>query len=300
MAMFRFPGIPLSSLNMTKNGNSKGTLEGVAQTARWTAAARARESRRPDRLFDDPLSELLAGEDGEQLLKYFHTARASDEGNPFLPIRTRWFDDFLARSTADGVRQIVGIGAGLDTRSFRLSWPEDTRVFEVDQQPVLTYKDKVLAEAGAEPRCGRRAVGTELGDDWGAKLLDAGFDPSVRTAWFAEGVLFYLPESLARRTLDVAAGLSAPGSHLAVDLIGTGIYRFPYMREWLDKLERAGSPWQSATDDPGSFVAEAGWRPLVVTEAGRPDANYGRWPRNASVPDLPDLPRSHLVAAERD
>jgi methyltransferase (TIGR00027 family) len=299
MAIYRVIGISLKSMTMDNHVVFRGTLEGVAQTARWTAAARARESRRPDRLFDDPLSELLAGEDGERLLRHFHTSRAADEGNPFLPIRTRWFDDFLAQGWADGIRQVVGIGAGLDTRSFRLSWPEDIQVFEVDQESVLAYKEKILAKAGAESRCGRRTVGAELGDDWGAKLLDAGFDPSVRTAWFGEGVLFYLPEPLARRTLETAAGLSAPGSRIAVDLIGTGIYRFPYMREFMRRLEAAGSPWQSATDTPGDFVAETGWRPLVVTEAGRPDANYGRWPRNASVPDLPDLPRSHLVAAER-
>ncbi|MEV5494421.1 SAM-dependent methyltransferase [Nonomuraea fuscirosea] len=271
-------------------------MNGVGETARWTAAARARESARPDRLFDDPYASLLAGPEGAELLRHFHTSRASDEGNPFLPIRTRWFDDTIGKGLAAGLVQVVGLGAGLDTRAYRLAWPVGTTVYEVDQPTVLSYKLAVLDTADAVPQCDLRTVPVDLGDDWDAALAAAGHDPQVPTLWFTEGVLFYLPEKLAGDVVRRAAKLSAPGSRLCVDLIGTGIYRFPYMKSFLRKLEDASSPWRFGTDDPGSFLSDNGWTVDVVTEPGRPGAEYGRWSSAANPANLPDLPRSYLVA----
>lgn len=273
-------------------------LTGVARTARWTAAARARETARPDRLFDDPLAGLLAGDDGVALLRHFHTPRAAADGNPVLPIRTRWFDDFLRRSVSDGC-QVVGLGAGLDTRAFRLDWPAGTVLFEVDQASVLSYKRQRLSRVGTEARCERRPVGADLTGRWHTPLLDAGFDPTARTVWFAEGLLFYLPAAVAAAVTRRAARLCAPGSRIAVDLIGTGIFRLRYMRPFLDKLADAGSPWRFGTDAPAEFLARTGWEVDQVCEPGAADAHYGRWPQDTAPTNFPQLPRSYLVTADR-
>lgn len=275
------------------------TPGGVGDTALWTAASRARESNRPDRLFDDPLAGVLAGPKGKELLYHFHTAKASDEGNPFLPIRTRWFDEFLATWVRPGI-QVVGLAAGLDTRAYRLDWPDDITLFEVDQDAVLTYKERRLAQVGAERRCKSVTVKVDLGDDWGAALQNAGFNPEQPTVWFAEGLLFYLPEPLAYEVTRKAYELSAPGSRFAADLIGTGIFRFKYTRDFLQKLQEANSPWVFGTDDPEGFINECGWSTIEVTEPGRPTANFGRWPEAANPINLPDLPRSHLAAGKKD
>ncbi|MGW7384486.1 class I SAM-dependent methyltransferase [Streptomyces sp. NPDC054794] len=272
------------------------TMNGVGQTSLWTAAARARESARADRLFHDPYAELLAGPHGQDLLSHFHTSRASDEGNPFLPIRTRWFDDALHSALEAGIRQVVGLGAGLDTRAYRIDWPTGTTLFEVDQPSVLGYKRAVLDKAGITPSDSLTTVPADLGDDWSTALTAAGHDASQPTMWFTEGVLFYMPRKLAGDVVLRAAALSAPGSRLTVDLIGTGIFRFPYMQPFLRKLEDAGSPWQFGTDDPGDFLIENGWHTNVVTEPGRPDASYGRWSSAANPVELENLPRSYLVA----
>jgi len=272
-------------------------LGGVGETALWMAASRARESRRPDRLFDDPLAELLAGPDGPALLTYFHTSHGSDDGNPYLPIRTRWFDDYLAESVQPG-DQVVGLGAGVDTRAFRLDWPDGIVLFEVDQPAVMRYKGDQLSSAGATPRCDRRVVPVNLGEDWPTALVEADFDPKRRTVWFAEGVLFYLPEELARRVLRDAAKLSAPGSRIAHDLIGTGIFTFPYMQDYLRKLEEAGSPWIFGTDDLHGLMESTGWPESTVAEPGHPSASYGRWPKESS-PDLPNIPRIYLVTGDK-
>ncbi|WP_328603293.1 SAM-dependent methyltransferase [Amycolatopsis sp. NBC_00345] len=270
-------------------------INGVGQTALWTAASRARESARPDRLFEDPYAGLLAGPDGARLLRHFHPSRASDEGNPFLPIRTRWFDDVVAEALRSGIRQVVGLGAGLDTRAYRLDWPDGTVVYEVDQPTVISYKKQVLDHVAKAPRCTLRQVLADLGTAWDDGLVEQGFDRSAPTLWFTEGVLFYLPEDLAADVIRRAAALSAPGSRMAADLIGTGIFRFPYMRTFLARLEESGSPWQFGTDDPAGFFAANGWQADVVTEPGRPGADYSRWSSAANPPGVAILPRSYLV-----
>jgi len=197
--------------------------DAVAETARWTAAARAQESEREDRLFDDPLARDLAGAAGFEMLARFDQR---GDGNPYLPIRTRWYDDVLAAAVDEGRRQVVMLAAGLDTRAYRLALPPQTVLLEVDQPRLLADKQMVLDAAGTRPRCDRRAVSADLGGDWTAPLEQAGYqgdDPAVFTA---EGVLFYLTESAARTVLTTAAGAAAPGSRLAVDLVNGGFFRF--------------------------------------------------------------------------
>ncbi|MBB5870027.1 methyltransferase (TIGR00027 family) [Allocatelliglobosispora scoriae] len=272
-------------------------LGGVGETARWMAASRARENRRPDRLFEDPFAEPLAGPDGPGLLTYFHPRHASETGQPYLPIRTRWFDDFLMSNVGEG-HQVVGLAAGLDTRAFRLAWPARVTLHEVDQPAVLAYKAERLPKA--VERCEKRiVVPINLAEDWVTALTESGFDPSKPTVWFVEGLLFYLPEELAAEVLRKAASLSAPGSKIAADLIGTGIFNFPYMREFLRRLQEADSPWVFGTDDPAGFLRSTGWSNVHVSEPGDAGANFGRWPQAASSKTIPNLPRIFLVSAEQ-
>ncbi|MBO0611230.1 class I SAM-dependent methyltransferase [Myceligenerans salitolerans] len=284
--------------------SSQTRLEAVAATARWTAAARARETARDDRLFADPFAQDLAGDDGPGLLFHFHPRYASDLGNPYLPVRTRWFDDVLLRNVGAGM-QVVGIGAGLDVRPFRLDWPDDVHVFEVDQPSVFEYKDPIVAAkveksaaAGEhQPRCARTTVPTELSAGWERELLRAGFDPERPTFWFAEGVSYYLPEDVARQVLRTVRGLSAPGSMIALDMIGRGIFRLSYMREFLDRLSEANSPWIWGSDDPVAFMRECGWPGASYVEPGDREANFGRWTAT-SAPAVANVPRMFLLTAE--
>jgi len=95
----------------------------LGSTAHWTASVRAKESARADRLFDDPWAAALAGKEGEEWIEH----RSADSVIPMV-IRTRFFDDWLqCISQQDGIRQIALMAAGLDTRTFRLNWPEQTR-----------------------------------------------------------------------------------------------------------------------------------------------------------------------------
>lgn len=162
----------------------------LAVTASWIAAVLAQESRRPDRLLDDPWAAQLAGADGEEWLR----ARTGSPALAIIAIRARFFDDFLQRVTAtEGIRQVVLVAAGLDTRAYRLSWPAPVRLFELDQPEVLARKQEVLDSAGAAPGCARLPIGVDLAGQWTIPLRDAGFDPEAQSCWLAEGLLFYLP-----------------------------------------------------------------------------------------------------------
>jgi methyltransferase (TIGR00027 family) len=133
-------------------------LRGVGLTAVWVAMLRAAESERADRLIDD------------QLARVFVEAAMPDGSAPwgawppgsseFLAIRARFYDDRLLEACAAGVRQVGQLAAGLDTRAFRLHWPDGVRLFELDLPELFAFKEKVLTGQGARARCERVTVGS--------------------------------------------------------------------------------------------------------------------------------------------
>lgn len=281
----------------------------VSRTARLTAAARARESKRPDRLFDDPWADALAGRDGVALMDRLEAAGrppgtpASGE-NPYIAIRTRFFDDFLRAATGGeaGVRQVVILAAGLDTRAFRLAWPAGVRVFELDRLDVLEMKNRLLrtgASSPVEPRCDRRAIGVDLATEpWDEALAGAGLDVAQPSAWLVEGLLAYLDEAAARAILQRAAALAAPQSLLGADVLSRTYFTSPWTRAALEALEREHAAWRFGTDDPEGFFAAAGWTATVL-RPGDAGADFGRWPFPAFPRELPEVPQSFMITATR-
>jgi methyltransferase (TIGR00027 family) len=134
-----------------------------------------------------------------------------------MAVRTKFFDEFFLDATKAGIRQVVILASGLDSRAYRLPWPAGTVVYEIDQPQVIEFKSRTLAELGAKPIAYRRAVAVDLRDDWPTALRAAGFDPRRPTAWSAEGLLGYLPPEAQDRLLDTITSLSAPGSRFATE-----------------------------------------------------------------------------------
>ena len=263
-------------------------------TARWTAAVRAKETDRPDGLFEDPWAGALAGPDGAAWI-----ARRPPESVIPITIRTRYFDDWLGRVVdAPAVRQVVLMAAGLDARAFRLAWPEGTIVYELDRPAVLRHKAAVLDAAGAVPRCLRRAVEADLAAPWADGLTAAGFDPRRPAAWLLEGFLFYLPAEAVTRILDEVTRLAAPGSRLGFDIVNAATLVSPWTKPWVDMQAHAGAPWLGTMDDPVASLADRGWS-ASLTQAGAPDAHFGWWVLPVVPTTLPDFPHSWYVTAER-
>ncbi|MBV8929743.1 MAG: SAM-dependent methyltransferase, partial [Mycobacteriaceae bacterium] len=205
----------------------------VGSTAVMVAAARAAESAREDRLIDDPYAEILvagAGTGSWQMMDDSVAARLAEidaeaaaifqQMRTYQAVRTHFFDAFFATAAAAGIRQIVILASGLDSRAYRLDWPAGTTVYEIDQPKVLEYKAATLAGHGAQPRAVRREVAMDLRFDWPGALRDKGFDSTQPTAWLAEGLLMYLPADAQDRLFAQITELSAPGSRIAVETAG--------------------------------------------------------------------------------
>jgi methyltransferase (TIGR00027 family) len=199
----------------------------VGATATMVAAARALVSQEDDPLIDDPFAAPLVRAVGIDFFTRvvdgdIDLAAVDDTGGAriltdIMAVRTRFFDDFFIDSAEAGVRQAVILASGLDSRSYRLPWPDGMVVFEIDQPEVIAFKSRVLTDIGARPAADLRAVAVDLRDEWPAALRRNGFDDSVPTAWSAEGLLMYLPPEAQDRLFDDITALSAPGSRLATE-----------------------------------------------------------------------------------
>jgi methyltransferase (TIGR00027 family) len=263
-------------------------IDPVAGTARWAAAMRAEESARPDRLFDDPLAELLAGEDGRSWLE-------QDGSTPAITIRTRFFDDRIEKVAP---AQFVLIAAGMDTRAYRLGLPATTVVYELDRPELLHLKEALLDEAGVTPSCVRHPVGTDLAGDWTRTLTDAGFDPRRPALWSVEGLTQYLDNADVVGLISRITRLSAPGSELLIDFIGRSLLDNPTRRWWLDQLVARATPWCFGTDRPEDLL-EPEWSPSVslLSNVGKA---LDRWPGPDLPRDTPGNPQVFLVHARRE
>lgn len=263
-------------------------------TAKWTAAARAREALRPVPLFTDPYAAALAGLEGPALLQQGEETVAGLDDAIFA-IRTRFFDDYLAAATDQGIRQVVVLAAGLDVRPYRLDWPAGSVWFECDRAEVLAHKAAGLARAGAVANCRVRPIATDLAGDWLPDLEGAGFDRSAPTAWLAEGFLCYLPPEAVHRLLRAVAGIAAPGSRLGLDVVTAAFATSPHTASWMAHLRAIGAPWRFFCDAPDRLLEEMGWS-AQVTQAGDPAAHFGRWPFPTTPRTVPNAWPTNLFA----
>src|SRR6266571_1371476 len=118
-------------------------LTHISDTARWVAVYRAMESERPDAIFKDPFARRLAGAQGEAIVQALPQGRTW--AWPMI-VRTAVFDEAILRTvTAEGVRTVLNLAAGLDTRPFRLALPPELRWLDVDLPDMIAYKREALA-----------------------------------------------------------------------------------------------------------------------------------------------------------
>jgi methyltransferase (TIGR00027 family) len=263
------------------------SLSGVSKTALGVARIRAGESRRPDRLFEDPYAAafVAAMPDAYAGVQRSDAQRAVGAALALhVVIRTKFYDDYLLGATAAGCRQVVLLAAGLDTRAFRLDWPAGIRLFEVDLPEVSAFKQRVLDDTAAAPRCERHAVVADLTTDWRTPLAQAGFDAAVPTAWLVEGLLVYLTRDDAAQLLTDVGALSAPASRLSCEQGRTAAQ----LTAAAARTE-ATALWQGGLEaDTVAWLDEHGWE-TTTHDLATLAASYGR--------DVPGEGRSGFVSA---
>ncbi len=277
----------------------------VGATATAVAMQRAMASRCPDPLLDDPWADPLVRAVGEDTFIKLLDGEHGNNDDPVLnrqavnhqiTVRTRFFDDFFLQATGSGIRQAVIVASGLDTRAYRLPWPAETVVYEIDQPEVIEFKTRTLAGLGAEPTAQRRTVSVDLRDDWPSALVAAGLDTGQPTAWSAEGLLVYLPPDAQDRLFDNIAALSAPGSRIATEHMDMRNVPSDWAQKLTERSERVGSNINLAElfftgerNSAAEYLTGHGWR-VDIRTPNRPSAPMDfrcpttSSPRSAAIP----------------
>lgn len=209
---------------MRTDNDSWDINTGVGSTALFVAAARALEARKGDPLAVDSYAEVFCRSVGGPWTALIdggipgHPLLSADFGQHFVTFqgaRTRYFDAYFHAAAKAGIRQIVMLAAGLDSRAYRLEWADGTTVFELDQPKVLDFKRATLQ--GFTPSAERREIAVDLRDDWPSALHDNGFRPGEPSAWIAEGLLIYLPGAAQEQLFTGIDAMACAGSRVAVE-----------------------------------------------------------------------------------
>lgn len=231
----------------------------ASRTAQYMALFRALESsRRGDRLFDDPLASRFLP------LGLRAAAGAARAGPLHRPIeryidrrwpgartsaiaRTRLIDDWLRAAVRDGAEQVLILGAGFDTRAFRLDCLNGLPVYEVDRPATLAAKERALGGMGGERGDVERVAADFSRGGLAQDLAGAGFDSSVSTCTIWEGVAHYLDGEAVHETLELVASCTPPGSRLLWTYVHRGAidgsHEFDGLEPVRGAVTRAGEPW---------------------------------------------------------
>lgn len=275
------------------------------------ALFRALEARRPasGRVADDPLAvrfltpefRLVAGAArvpaARRLIERFIDHRWPCVRGGVVA-RTRLIDQKVV-AELPRVRQAVIMGAGFDSRAYRLPPMRQVTVFEVDHPATQAAKRRVV-QRGADESSRVRFVPVVFGaDDPAAKLADAGFEPGATTLVLWEGVTNYLDPLAVDATFRFLAAAVGPGSPVLFTYVDRGIIdgtaRFEGAETTLRAVRRVGEPFTFGLDPaqvPG-YLADRGF--ALEWDTAVSDAAARLYPAGA----CPSVPAYYHVAGAR-
>jgi methyltransferase (TIGR00027 family) len=229
-------------------------VENVSDTAFWVAHYRGLETARPDALFKDPLAQRLAGAHGEAIARAIPGQVMTGW---IVSIRTVIIDDFLRTAIGQGVDLVLNLGAGLDTRPYRLDFIDKVTWVEVDYPDMIAYKDKQLA--GETPRCQLERVKLDLADvAIREKFLAEMNARSQNILVLTEGVLPYLEnEAVAALADDLRAQKNI--RFWIVDYMAPQALRF---RRRMSRTHLRNAAFKFAPADWFAFFGSRGWQSI--------------------------------------
>ncbi len=231
-----------------------------SSTAAYMALFRAVESARPEegRLFTDPLASSFLPTSLRfvaDVAKRPVIGRAVpailDLGWPRTRssgvVRTRLIDTMVQEALDDGTAQLILLGAGYDSRAYRLPFAIGVTVFEVDHPSTQRVKRARLSASGTSVDH-VRFVGVDFElDNIADRLAEAGFDEGARSIVVWEGVISYLSESAVDDNFELLSRISSPGSRLIFTYVDgralDGSIDFEEARRWKGWVRLNGEPF---------------------------------------------------------
>ncbi|KAE8719495.1 hypothetical protein F3Y22_tig00109957pilonHSYRG00316 [Hibiscus syriacus] len=245
----------------------------LKKSACQTAAGRALWKH----VIHDPLAHVLAGETylrnlHDKIMKDRHN-NAREISGVILAVRTLWFDSKIEAviDSLGGAAQVVLLGAGMDSRAYRLSCLKESDVFEVDFPEVLQVKAALLEEALDSTEHLRlmakslKRVSADIREnDWLEKLQISGFVPEKNTVWVLEGIIYYLSNSQAMQVLRIV-GEKCTLAHTVL------------LADFMNKASTtlSSSTYHFYSDWPDHLLPSIGFSHVKLSQIGDPDAHFG-------------------------
>ncbi|MDP9064445.1 MAG: SAM-dependent methyltransferase [Pseudomonadota bacterium] len=232
----------------------------VSDTALWMAHIRAAETSRTHPAFHDPLAALLAGERGPAIARAIPHARTTAFG---VVVRTSAVDRLVQSCIDDQVDAIVNLGAGLDTRPYRMALPPALRWIEVDFPQLISAKQSALRDH--ESRCRLERISLDVADRAVRRPLLGTLEAAGgAVALLTEGLIPYLRnDEVAQLASEMHSVTSL--RYWIQDFDNAGL-RQPMPKGWRKALKAA--PLRFQTADWFGFFLNFGWRPRrIITTA---------------------------------
>ena len=243
-------------MDMTSSGEP--SIRHVSDTAIWVAYYRAIESERPDALFNDQLAKRLVGARGRKIAEHMQSTSRYTAWS--VVVRTHVIDNLIQRYAADGADAVVNLGAGLDTRPYRLDLPKSLRWIEVDYPEVVDHKERILAAEA--PKVDLRRVKLDLSDRNARRELFVRLGAECKSALIlTEGVIPYLTED---QVASLAEDLRAEAGFIywIAEWFHPKLYGYLRAGRRMERLKNA--PFQFLPSDWFGLLEANGWRPLEI------------------------------------
>jgi methyltransferase (TIGR00027 family) len=266
----------------------KISIADVAETAYWIAAIRAQETARPDAVFKDALASAVAGPRGMQIARSMPNSAITHWG---VVLRTSAIDRLIEDAVRRGVHTFVNLGAGMDTRPYRMQLPPDTRWIEIDFENLVQLKNAALNDY--TPECRIERVGLNLLDRQARRdAFTAYSSHDGRSMLIAEGVIPYLSNEEAA---SLAKELRESFQYWILDFDNSG-GKTP--RSWARQLK--ATPFLFQPDDWFDFFEECGWRAQQVITTAAESERVNRpypfvFPRGVLMRALPRAMRQRIL-----
>lgn len=227
------------------------TIHDISDTALWIAGYRAKETALPNPVFNDFLAARLAGDRGMQMAEDMPQAEAMFFA---MVVRTSGIDRLVTEAIAKGVDTVINLGAGLDTRPYRMSLPAELNWIEVDFPKIIDYKTRLITEKTV---CRLQRYAVDLSNDAEREKLFTQLGQETKKALIiTEGVIGYLtPEQASILSRSIYA---IPSFQYWIMDFSQGKMRNQYRKEIKEKLKH--TPLKFKADNQIAFFCNDGWK----------------------------------------
>jgi len=247
-----------------------GAIRSVADTALWMAAVRANEGLRADAVFQDRLGSILAEERGRSIARSFSRQAMLAWG---VVARTSAIDRLIAEVLHNGVDTVLNLGAGMDTRPYRMDLPPHTRWVEIDLPEIVETKNATLA--AYTPACRLERIGMDL------------LDRASRSEFFSRHA------AGANHVLVITEGVVSYFCNDEVALLAKELFAMPSIAGWIQDFDNAGmrpqprgwakrlgaAPFQFRVKNWFEFFQQYGWRARkLISNWEESERNYRPYP----------------------